>query len=310
MFRVVSSLIALVAAGVISAPALSADFSEGFRAGYPDDWEFSNDTLNFDIGIRYWYALGAHDVGIFGDGYTLSDQSHIIEGHFRIEDDATSSYLSGMVGYAGRIDGTYTNPFVTDGPIAGGTIGYAQGDFGWMPLGDDDFRIGGLIGYQYWNDSPDVGRANFLGPTGFDSEPNSVSVNSLRLGVTSKFDFNDMFDITAELAAVPFGWANGTYGAYVAPNIVIGPDTYQQGSALNIDGRVWGGQAQLLFGLHPTEQLTVRFGGRAWYLTGPVEGTVQMVNVADPADRVNIIGELDNFSLWRYGAVAEISYSF
>jgi hypothetical protein len=310
MSRVASSLIAIVAAAVFSAPAIAADWGQDFREGYPDDWEFSNDTLNFDIGIRYWYALGSQDVGIFGDDYTLSDRSHIVEGHFRIEDDATSSYLAGMAGYAGRIDGTYTNPLVTDAAIAGGAIGYAQGDFGWMPLGDDDFRIGGLIGYQYWNDSPDVGRANFLGPTGADSDPNSVSVNSLRLGVTSKFDFNEMFDLTAELAAVPFGWANGTYGAYVAPNITIGADTYQQGSALDIDGRVWGGQAQMLFGLHPTEQLSVRFGGRAWYLTGPVEGTVQMVNVADPADRVNVIGELDNFSLWRYGAVAEISYRF
>jgi hypothetical protein len=35
-----------------------------------------------------------------------------------------------------------------------------------------------------------------------------------------------------------------------------------------------------------------------------------MVNTIDPTDRVNVIGELDNFSLWRYGAVAELSYRF
>jgi hypothetical protein len=311
MSRVVSSLIALVAAGTLAAPALAADWSDdGFRVGYPADWEFSNDTLNFEIGVRYWYALGTHEVGFFGDDYTLSDRSHLVEGHFRIEDDATSSYVSGMGGFSARIDGTYTNPFVTDAAITGGLIGYAQADFGWMPLGDDNFRIGGLVGYQYWNDSPDVGRANFAGPSGWDSEPVNIGINALRLGVTSKFDFNEMFDLTAELAAVPYGRLTGNYGAYVQPNIVIGPDTYQQGSTMTVDGRVWGGQAQMMFGLHPTENLTVRLGGRAWYLTGPVEGVVQVVNVADPSDRINIIGELDNFSLWRYGAVAEISYSF
>ena len=109
-----------------------------------------------------------------------------------------------------------------------------------MPLGDDNFRIGGLVGYQYWNDSPDVGRANFLGPTGGDSEVNSFDINSLRLGVTSKFDFNDMFDLTAELAAVPFGWASGTFGAFGAANITIGPDTYTQASAATVEGRALG----------------------------------------------------------------------
>jgi hypothetical protein len=256
MSRVVTSLVALLAAGVLSTSALSADWADdGFREGYPDDWEFSNDTLNFDLGIRYWYALGTQEVGVFGDGYTGNDQSQILEAHFRIEDDATSSYVSGMAGYAARIDGSYTNPLVTDAPIAGGTVGYVQGDFGWMPLGDDNFRLGALVGYQYWNDSPDVGRANFLGPTGGDSEPNNVWVNSLRLGVTSKYDFNDMFDVTAELAAVPYGWVNGTYGAYVQPDIVIGPDTYTQGGALSVNGHAWGGQAQVMFGLHPTENI-------------------------------------------------------
>ena len=94
-----------------------------------------------------------------------------------------------------------------------------------------------------------------------------------------------MFDLTAELAAVPFGWATGTFGAFGTGNITIGPDTYTQASAATVEGRLWGGQAQMLFGLHPTENLTVRLGGRAWYLTGPVEGSrSRWSNIADPSD--------------------------
>lgn len=315
MSRVVPSLIALVAAGALSFPSSAADwgtdYSDDFRAGYPDDWEMSEETLNFDIGVRYWYALGSQDIGAFGNPYTSTDQSHILELHARIEDDATSSYVSAMGGLAGRIDGTYSNPTGgVDQNILGGTIGYAQADFGWMPLGDDDFRIGALVGYQYWNDSPDVNRANFVGPTGGDSEVNDFHINSLRLGVTSKFDFNEMFDITAELAAVPYGHISGTFGAFGQPNFFIGPDEYQQASAGTVDGRLWGGQTQVMFGLHPTEFLSFRLGGRAWYLSGPVEMTYTVSQVADPSQTINFIGELDNFSLWRYGAVAELSYRF
>lgn len=312
MSRTLSLIALTAAAGLLATPLAAADWStEGFRTGYPADWESSDDTLNFDIGVRYWYALGSQSLGVAANGdFTQQDQSHLVEGHFRIEDDATSSYVSGMAGFAARIDGTYTNPGVVEAPLAGGQVAYAQGDFGWMPLGSSNARFGAVIGYQYWNDSPDAGRANFTTPQGVDSEPNNFNVHSLRLGLTTKIDFNEMFDITAEAVAVPYGWATGTFGALGITNTVINGETYQQSSAATINGNVWGGQAQVLFGFKPTENLAIRVGGRAWYLTGPVEGTYSMANVNDPTDSFNVIGELENFSLWRYGAVAEVSYSF
>ena len=301
--------ITVVAAVVsLAAPVLAADWDEsGFREGYPDDWEMPGDVLNFEIGVRYWYAMGSQQITAFGDEYSAGDQSHIIEGHLRIEDDATSTYVKALAGYAGLIGGTYTTPAAADADIQGGVIGYAQADFGWMPLGDDDFRIGGLAGYQYWNDSPSMGRASFVTAAGGDSEENSFAVQSLRLGVTSKFAFGDMFDLTAELAGVPFGWVNGTFGAH---DFVIPPGTFQKSSATTVEGRLWGAQTELLFGVHPTEKLTVRVGGRAWYLTGPVEATFSMAEVGNPSNQQSFVGELENFSLWRYGAVAEISYRF
>ena len=68
----------------------------------------------------------------------------------------------------------------------------------------------------------------------------------------------------------------------------------------------------MLFGLHPTENMTVRLGGRAWYLTGPVEGrSSRWCNIADPADTRRTSSASSTTSrLWRYGALAELSYSF
>jgi hypothetical protein len=254
--------------------------------------------------------MGTQEITAFGDEHSVSDQSHIIEGHLRIEDDATSSYVKALAGYAGLISGSYTTPTVTDADIQGGVIGYGQADFGWMPLGDDNFRIGGLVGYQYWNDSPSMGRASFTTAAGGDSEENSFAAQSLRLGLTSKFDFNEMFDLTAEVAGVPFSWVTGTFGAHDVGNIMVGPAVFQKSSATTVEGRLWGAQTELLFGIHPTEKLTVRVGGRAWYLTGPVEATFSMAEVGNPSNQQAFVGELETFSLWRYGAIAELSYRF
>ena len=311
MRRIIPSIIAIAAAS-LATPLLAADWEVGeFRESYPTDWEMPGDVLNFEIGVRYWYAMGSQSITApIGNEHTVSDQSHIIEGHVRIEDDASSSYLKALAGYAGLISGSYTTPAAIDADILGGVIGYGQADFGWMPLGDDNFRIGGLVGYQYWNDSPSMGRASFITATGGDSEENSFAAQSLRLGVTSKFDFNDMFDLTAELAGVPFSWVNGTFGAHDFANIPVGPLIFQKSSATTVNGRLWGGQAELLFGIHPTEKLTVRVGGRAWYLTGPVEATFSMAEVGNPSNQQGFVQELEDFSLWRYGAVAELSYRF
>ena len=300
-----------VAAASLAAPVFAADWQEsGIREGYPTDWQMPGDVLNFEIGVRYWYAVGTQEITAFGTEHSVSDQSHIIEGVLRIEDDATSTYVKALGGYAGLISGSYTTPAATDADIQGGVIGYGQADFGWMPLGDADFRFGGLLGYQYWNDSPSMGRASFTTATGGDSEENSFATQSLRFGVTSKVALGDMFDLTAELASVPFGWVNGTFGAHDVANIMVGPLVFQKSSATTVNGRLWGGQAELMFGIHPTEKLTVRVGGRAWYLTGPVEATFSMAEVGNPSNQQSFVGELENFTLMRYGAVAEIGYRF
>lgn len=307
------SVLALVAASAIAGPGRAADdFSfvpDDLRVGYPTDWEPEDTTLTSEIGVRYWYSLGSQSIVAFGDSYTSNDTSHIIEGHARVEDGMTSSYAKGYAGFAGRIDGDFVTP-AESAPLYGGTIGYAGADFGWMPLGNEAFQFGGLVGYQYWTDSPDMGRASFVTAAGGDSEVNALSVHSLRLGLSGKAEISEMFDITAELAAVPYGNVSGTFGAHdIAPTVFNGV-LYQKSSATTVSGHLWGAEAELMLGIHPTENLAFRIGGRAWYLTGPVEATFSMSEVGNPGNSVNLIGELEDFTMFRYGAIAEVSYKF
>src|SRR5690606_23141394 len=114
-------------------------------------------------GLRYWYSWGAHGMTALGGNYSENDTSHILEGHLRIEDDASRVYLKGLAGHSAVSSSSYSTPLVAAGTGAGGRILYAGADIGYAPLGEGDTMFGGFVGYQYWNDSPDMGRVNYVG---------------------------------------------------------------------------------------------------------------------------------------------------
>ena len=120
---------------------------------------------------------------------------HIVEGHLRIEDHSTNSFATALAGYSFKTDGSYTDPF-SSGSITDGHVGYIGADFGWNAWGDrNGSGIGALIGYTYWNDSPNTTRSSFTtaessadvgydqntGATSLpmDSKPNNVDINLL-----------------------------------------------------------------------------------------------------------------------------------
>jgi hypothetical protein len=77
--------------------------------------------------------------------------------------------------------------------------------------------------------------------------------------------------------------------------------------------------------VHPTENITVRLGGRAWYLQGTVDATYTAAQIGNPTDGPDVDPDLDQapifvnggfietnnpFSMLRYGLLAELTYSF
>jgi hypothetical protein len=70
-----------------------------------------------------------------------------------------------------------------------------------------------------------------------------------------------------------------------------------------------------MLGFHPTQNLTFRVGGRAWYLQGQSDTTYNTVTVTNAATP-KVVGQQDYistanpWSLFRYGLLTEMTYNF
>ena len=355
MSRLATSIIVLVAAA--GSPALAADWGESpedvYREAYsiePKDWNEmgdETDSIHLETGLRYWYSMGSQNFEALGESFENTDTSHIVEAHLRVEDDSTRTYAKAWAGYSAAINGTFNDPNNLEEPLTGGKVGYAGADFGWNTFGDGHGSGAGVFaGYQYWNDSPRTTRTNFTTATSsgdvsydpdtgevflpFDSVDNNIDVNMLRLGVSGRAKLGDgMFDITGEVAAVPYATISGVIGGsgfdpdFLTP---LGNYSFVKSSATAIDGTGYGAMGELMFGVTPVENLTMRIGGRAWYLQGTADATYSAITLTDPSDsdggnapnydtdptvsNAHYIELEDPFSLFRYGLLAELTYKF
>ncbi|MHB1101328.1 MAG: hypothetical protein ACYC0C_00830 [Devosia sp.] len=308
MSRLVPSLAALLAAMVLPTPVLAADWMEDFREPYAEDWALPpDDPISIELGLRYWYSMGQHRMTVLGGNYASDDVSHIVEGHLRIDDDMYDFYAKGLAGYSAVINNTYSTPTVALATSNGGSIHYFGSDIGYTPFGNDDVKFGGFVGYQFWNDSPDMGRENYLTSAGGgNSEPNNIQYHMIRLGLSGRAEFGDAFDITAEAAVIPYALLGGTYGALAVP---VGPGE-SQGSAGTLGGWLYGAAGEAMARFHPTENLTIGLGGRAWYLQGQADVTFDTRETATPVNQTHWITKTTNFSTLRYGLLGELTYRF
>ena len=363
MSRLATSLIVLAAAAG-SGPAFAADWNSSspediYRGAFsvePQDWtELGDDTdgLHFETGLRYWYSWGSMDFASGGTNSASEDNTQTGEAFLRINDDATATWIHGYAGYSIAINGTASGSL--DPEIRDGEVGYAGADFGWNAFDDGAGNgIGGLVGYLYWNNSPDTGRNNFTTATSAsditydpatgqtflpgDSSPNHVDIQALRLGISGNAKLTDFIDVRAEVAAVPYASVSGTVGVddpLFNTDVYSGPAQFPyngengnisqiRSSETSVEGWGYGAMAEAWLGVHPTENLTMRLGGRAWYLQGTADATYSVAQIGNPDDadddgtydtdptftNSGAIQTNNPFSLLRYGILAELTYQF
>ncbi len=328
-----------IASLLAASPTPAADYIGGYqdiRPAYTQEWGMEEDSLEFEAGVRYWYSLGQqeHNIGSYSE--TMNTKTSSGEVFARVNDTLTNSYVEAFGGYGIAHDGDYSNNFASDVDLPAARLGYLGADFGWLPLGSDTASFGFVTGYQYTNDSPDTGRANFTtaetsadiswSPSspgwdvGFDSEVNNFDVHALKLGLAGKFDGGG-FDITGEAAAIPYAWVSGTYGAFEAPGQ---SGTVLQASAAEINGFGYGASGKLMVGFHPTENLTIRVGGRASYMQGQYDATWDTATITPPQPNgtspetyspptlstQRFIIDNNPFSMLRYGGLLELTGRF
>ncbi len=297
----------------VAVPAMAADYSDELR-GPMRDWssykiDDYNDPLSFEFGLRYFYSKGQHRMTMSnGDSYSSDDTSHILELHGRIDDHSTATYLEVDAGYAAAIEGTYSTP--SSGgtqTIHGGQVAYAGGDFGYLPFGTEAFQVGGLIGYKYRSESPDMGRVGFTtSGGGGDSDPNDLRIHELRLGLAANSSIGGFIDLRATGAVVPYAWLTGTYGAYSGYT----PAGTVQGSSGKIDGHLYGAEAELTASVKPYGNLAIQVGGRASYLTGPASIYYERADAAWPGTRQGYTTDTQSLSFLRYGVFAGLAAAF
>lgn len=346
---------------------------EVYRGAYsvePKDWTEmgdESDGVHIETGLRYWYSMGSQNFELGPDTSEESDTAHSVEAHLRIEDDATSTYGKAWAGYTAAISGSYssTNPVPNSGDVIDGVLGYAGADFGWNAFSNNEGTgFGGFVGYNYWNNSPRTSRSGYATITGpddivyndqsgtwsvpGDSVDDKLELHMLRLGLSGKAEINEFIDISAEVAAVPFTTISGIIGGhYLGDDIATYPGCpvpapgdcgapyFFKNSATEINGWGYGAMGEIMAGITPVQNLTIRLGGRAWYAQGSYDATFQGATVtppqyqqvedpdnpgtfipadppyAPPTVAVEDYIQTENpFSLLRYGLLAEITYSF
>ena len=307
-------------------PAIAADYFGDLRPSYPEQWQpEETDPLRIELGVRYWYSIGQQKHSVGGYNQTIDSKSHVGEAFARVLDHETRSYAEAFGGYGIAHEGTYSTNGGASQTLPAARLGYVGLDFGWLPLGTENVGFGLVTGYLYSNDSPDTGRANFATGSaafngvdyslaGYDSKINNFDIHSFKLGVGAQVDMGG-FDISGEAAAIPYSWINGTYGAVQAAPA----GAYNaQGSAVTVNGHGYGASGKLMVGFKPTENLAIRVGGRASYLTGQYDATWDEVSVVQPVApsttptvaRQTYIVDNNPFSMLRYGALLELAGSF
>ncbi|MGJ8528374.1 hypothetical protein [Maritalea sp.] len=351
-FGVVVSVVALVSAS----PALAADldYPTEMRGSY-NDWDAPADPLmEFEAGLRYHYSRGGSSIstqGITSSGLTVpatsgstSDTTQFGEVFLRLNDLATDTYLHAYGGYSIHLDANYDNG-VTSGNTTLGRMAYAVADFGYLPvkLGSDDMgaAFGGFVGYQYLNDAPTIGGADFspikdnssiswtTGTKSYflpvDHADHSLNINALRLGVSTKATAGK-FDLTAEFAAIPYASVTGVLGGHSFGAIKRGAYTTYKATESKFNGSAWGAAADVMVGYNVTDNVAFRVGGRATYLRGQGNLVYGLADVTEPVD-TNSDGtydigpstggtyyltpeRIDALSLWRYGLLAELKVQF
>lgn len=325
--------LAVTATALLTGAALAADYPE-LRPAYVDNWANTpENSLRFEFGTRYWYSWGNQDAGFtaaiggvpLGDvNITERDNTHFGELHGKIEDLSTQTYVKALAGLGFSTSGSYGISPAGSGSIGPtSSIGYIGGDFGWLPLGDMSTGngIGPMIGYQYWKDAPDIGTGKYVAtfdgtgtPTTYGDAKDNLDIHALRLGIKGQADMG-LFDVQGEIAAVPYAYVVGQVGGS-APNgftFANAPGvTFYQDAPTTLSGHGYGAMGELLVGFHPSENLAIRLGGRAWYVQGDLTAAFSSTAVAGGTNLGSQTLMIpSNFArIFRYGALAEITGTF
>jgi hypothetical protein len=288
----------------------------------------------FEAGLRYWYSFGTMRFAFtnrnpfYGHPTSTLDwqdlTGHSGEVFARLDHKPSGVFVKGAFGLGttqgGHMDDRdfFVGPILfsdTTSEVNQGDLTFASGDIGWSYYVSPDLRFGFFAGYQYWREKTtayglvcnptDITPP--LCPAGALLFAPSVAVgiyeptwHAARIGVESRFTFNERWTVDLEIAAVPYAVLQNK------DSHLLRQDPSDLGPAPNIiaDGtHGYGFQAEVFASYALTPNLEVGGGLRAWGLTAQT-GHVHF----GPSFAGGF--PLDRFEQMRFGGLLQIKGRF
>jgi opacity protein-like surface antigen len=278
-----------------------------------------------ELGTRYWYSTGRTSYAyptnqplvskLTYDGLTAQSG----ELFYRV-DSPVDLFVKGYVGLGGITAGRLldedfppqTSPYsATSSHQKDGSLTYYDVDVGYNLFSGDGYRVGPLVGYQYFHEVRNAYSCNQLAtnpdfcvpalPSSTLGITDDDQWQSLRMGVTGDVWLNDNLKLSADAAWLPFSYLDGrdthwlrldTPGGFLAsePLTGTGHDGYQV-------------EAVLSYQVAPAVSLGV--GGRLWH--DEATGFVHQENILVSSPGMAVPAK---FTTDRYGGFLQAAVHF
>jgi len=306
--------------------AVPAARPEYFEKRYPSPFAFEG-------GARYWYSIGqnrfafTNNIFPFGNPTSTLDwdrmQGHSGEGFARVDHLPTGLFVKGLIGggvlKGGDMDDLdflidQINFSNTTSAVDGNTLRYAMIDLGWAyHVPEAGVRLGGFVGYHYWRESmtafgvlcnADQVANALCGPAGAVVVPFNVPVvtfdttwNAIRVGADARFEINDRWSLTGEVAFIPYAWLTNDDSHLLRTDLGPSPNIRTSG------WRGMGGEAEAFINYKVLPHFEVGVGARYWGIFTQAGSVEFGPNFAPDFP-------LAKFSTQRYGVLVQAKATF
>jgi opacity protein-like surface antigen len=277
----------------------------------------------FEVGGRAWYSFGRFQKDL---GSTVNQaQQNVLNSRLAYDtasasgelygriDTSSNLFLKGFIGGGKHVSGKlhdedwvifnatvpYSNT-ISD-PVKG-DLGYATVDFGYALFHGPSSKVGGFIGYNYFQEDKSAFGCVQIANRNSDcvpAIPNSIlgitendRWNSLRVGLNGVVTLADRLTLTADAAYLPYVAFRGT------DNHLLRTDVANTFSPESGTGR--GVQLEAMLAYSPWKSFSIGAGGRYW-ASWATNASTNIFSTPCPCQTLPIRAE-------RYGAFIQASY--
>jgi hypothetical protein len=285
----------------------------------------------FEGGARYWYSIGSNRFAFtnlaFGNPTSTLDwdrtQGHSGEAFARVDHLPSGLFVKGLLGGGVLKGGDMDDLDFADGQfnfsnttsaINGNDVRYAMIDLGYsFDVPSAGVRYGAFVGYHYWREkmtaygvlcNPDQFNNAFCPPAGAVLVPFTTPVDifettwhAIRLGADARFQIDDRWSISGEVAFVPYAWMTNDDSHLLRADLGPVPNIRTQG------WRGMGGEAEAFVNYKVLPHFEIGVGARYWGLFTQA-GSVEFGPTFGPDF------PLTKFSTQRYGVLLQAKATF